>query len=98
MRRVFAYFGLICCGLILATNTWAMPGMGTDRFGAADQNRDEKLSKEEFAKAFPQINAEAFPMIDLNHDDYIDRSEWDTFRGGHDVKADKNMSALEAPK
>lgn len=94
MQKLLLYLIILALPCFLTLNVLAMPNManGTDRFAAADTNKDGKLSPEEFKQAFPNINDEAFGMIDLNHDGSISRDEWQAFRGDHKVKVEKNNS------
>lgn len=86
---------LVCLvGLGFSTSA----GAAEDRFASADLNHDSLMNKEEFQKAFPEITAEAFQMIDTNKDQVIDRTEWQNFRGGHQGMMQENKRPLiEAP-
>lgn len=54
-----------------------------DRFTVMDANRDGKVLLEEFQAASPNMNEQAFIMIDRNKDNAIDRVEWEEFIENH---------------
>ena len=54
-----------------------------DRFATMDVNNDGKVVLEEFQTAFPNMNENAFVMIDRNKDNGIDRMEWEEFITRH---------------
>ena len=77
----------------------AMPSktMGMDRFASADLNNDQKLSQEEFQKAFPNIQSEAFSQIDTNKDSCIDAGEWQDFLSNHGAMTGEGRSPQSCP-
>lgn len=54
-----------------------------DRFSALDSNGDGKVVIEEFRASFPNMNEQAFDVIDYNGDKVIDRNEWAEFSSTH---------------
>lgn len=54
-----------------------------DRFVIMDANGDDKVVIEEFRAAFPNMNENAFVVIDKNGDKVIDRVEWAEFMENH---------------
>lgn len=54
-----------------------------DRFAIIDVNKDGKITVEEFRKAFPNMNENAFVVIDKNGDKGIDKLEWIEFMENH---------------
>lgn len=54
-----------------------------DRFVEMDTNGDGKVVLEEFAQANPNMNEQAFIIIDKNSDKGIDRVEWLEFSQNH---------------
>lgn len=54
-----------------------------DRFAIIDANKDGKIVAEEFQKAFPNMNENAFVVIDKNGDKGIDKLEWVEFMENH---------------
>lgn len=54
-----------------------------DRFAQIDTNGDGKVVLEEFQTAFPNMNEQAFVVIDRNQDKGIDRVEWMEFMDNH---------------
>lgn len=54
-----------------------------DRFVVMDANGDGKVVIEEFRAAFPNMNENAFTVIDKNGDKGIDRVEWAEFTETH---------------
>ncbi|MBR4741815.1 MAG: hypothetical protein IK079_02795 [Desulfovibrio sp.] len=91
---------LLCFLLIIlgyAGMSWAMPEGSVDRFAQADTDQDKRLSQEEFAKAFPNINAAAFSMLDQNKNSYLEREEWDAFLGKHEQMQTPNKLLIEPP-
>ncbi|MCR5812995.1 MAG: hypothetical protein K6G15_00690 [Desulfovibrio sp.] len=81
-------FALVCMAFLSgpALASVCEEGRGPARFCAADKNHDDALSSEEFSSAFPDIQAQAFTIIDSNADQKIDLSEWQAFMGNHDAK------------
>lgn len=72
----------------------ALPGLGcaaeqtastipADRFAQMDVNNDGKVVIEEFRASFPNMNEQAFAIIDKNGDQGIDRAEWFDFMENH---------------
>lgn len=56
---------------------------GLNRFIVMDLNHDGKVVLEEFQAAFPNMNENAFLMIDKNGDKGIDEMEWEEFVRNH---------------
>lgn len=54
-----------------------------DRFVMMDTNNDGKVVIEEFKTAFPNMNENAFIVIDKNGDKGIERAEWLEFIDNH---------------
>lgn len=54
-----------------------------DKFAQMDTNNDGKVVIEEFRTAFPNMNEQAFVVIDKNGDKGIDRTEWVEFIENH---------------
>lgn len=54
-----------------------------DRFAVMDVNKDGKVVLEEFQAASPNMNEQAFILIDRNKDNAIDRIEWEEFIANH---------------
>ena len=52
------------------------PAPMPDRFALMDINNDGKVVIEEFRQASPDMNEQAFLIIDKNGDKAIDRAEW----------------------
>lgn len=59
------------------------PVVEQDRFVQMDTNGDGKIVIEEFRQAFPNMNDQAFVLIDRNNDKGIDRIEWAEFIDNH---------------
>lgn len=59
------------------------PVLEQDRFVKMDTNGDGKVVLEEFRAAFPNMNEQAFVLIDRNKDNAIDRVEWAEFMDNH---------------
>lgn len=55
----------------------------SDRFDRMDANGDGKLVLEEFRAAFPNMNEQAFSVMDVNGNGSIERAEWFDFMEGH---------------
>jgi len=87
---------------LAAAPAFAMPGNKTvrttdpaERFAAMDTSKDGKVAWEEFSKARPNLNENAFKMIDADKDGGISLEEWKAFSSGHGgaVKA-PDMSSM----
>ena len=59
------------------------PAPPVDRFVLMDVNGDGKVVREEFQAAFPNMNENAFLLIDKNRDNGIERVEWEEFVQTH---------------
>ena len=75
---------------LAAAPAFAMPGNKTvrtsdpaERFAAMDSSKDGKISWEEFSTARPNLNENAFKMIDADKDGGICINEWKSFSTGH---------------
>ena len=75
---------------LAAAPAFAMPGNKTvrttdpaERFAAMDSSKDGKVSWEEFQTARPNLNENAFKMIDKDADGGICINEWKAFSTGH---------------
>ncbi len=75
---------------LAAAPAFAMPGSKTvrtadpaERFAAMDTSKDGKISWEEFQTARPNLNENAFKMIDKDADGGISLEEWKAFSTGH---------------
>ena len=75
---------------LAAAPAFAMPGNKTvrttdpaERFAAMDSSKDGKVSWEEFQTARPNLNENAFKMIDADKDGGICINEWKSFSTGH---------------
>ena len=91
--RLLLAAGLAALPLLLANTAQANPEMMgqrglTDSFATMDYNRDDKVDRDEFARAHPDLRTEAFDAIDINKDKVIIREEWDNFVKGHKMKMD----------
>lgn len=56
---------------------------GLERFIVMDTNHDGKVVLEEFQAALPNMNENAFVVIDKNKDNGIDEVEWEEFVRTH---------------
>lgn len=74
--------GLLAQGAC-APASQSAPPPPMDRFSVMDVNRDGKIVLEEFKAASPNMNEQAFVMIDRNKDNAIDRVEWEEFINDH---------------
>lgn len=54
-----------------------------DRFAQIDTNNDGKIVLEEFRSNFPNMDEQAFVVIDRNKDNGISRVEWAEFMENH---------------
>ena len=75
---------------LAAAPAFAMPGSKTvrtadpaERFAAMETSKDGKISWEEFQTARPNLNENAFKMIDKDADGGISLEEWKAFSTGH---------------
>lgn len=75
--------GGIACSARQTAPAAAPPNKMQERFTVMDVNKDGKVVLEEFRETFPNMNEQAFGMIDLNGDNAIDRAEWFQFTEGH---------------
>ncbi|MDE5833858.1 MAG: calcium-binding protein [Desulfovibrio sp.] len=64
-----------------------------DRFDVMDINHDGKVVMEEFSAAFPNMNEQAFVLIDKNGDKGIERAEWIEFMENHGKSSSRPMGA-----
>lgn len=64
-----------------------------DRFDVLDINHDGKVVIEEFRQASPNMNEQAFMIIDKNGDKGIDRAEWFDFMENHGKQPPEQMGA-----
>lgn len=53
------------------------------RFVLMDVNKDGKVDIQEFKTSFPNMNEQAFAIIDANNDKGIDEAEWIYFMDNH---------------
>lgn len=90
---------IICPGLVAAmllAGSACAKTVAPDRFASLDKNGDGKVVVEEFRAAFPNMNEQAFVVIDANQDGAIDQNEWSQFMDGHsqpDMRALKQRGA-----
>ncbi|WP_298069233.1 EF-hand domain-containing protein [uncultured Mailhella sp.] len=77
---------------LLAASAQAMPQMGDktaqaatpeQRFTAMDADGNGSVTWQEFSKARPNINENAFRSIDTDHDETISLDEWKAFSSLH---------------
>ena len=77
---------------IAASSAQAMPMMGgqsskaaspEERFAAMDTDHDGAVTGEEFSKALPNINKNAFTSIDADRNGSISLEEWKNFSSSH---------------
>lgn len=59
------------------------PLTAEDRFDVMDIDHDGKVVIEEFRAAYPNMNEQAFVIIDKNGDKGIERAEWIAFTANH---------------
>ena len=64
-----------------------------DRFDVMDIDHDGKVTLEEFTAASPNMNEQAFVVIDKNGDKGIERTEWIEFMQNHGRPADQQRGA-----
>ena len=81
---------------LAASPAFAMPGNKTvrttdpaERFAAMDSSKDGKVAWEEFHASRPNLNENAFKMIDKDADGGISLEEWKAFSSGHGGAAQK---------
>ncbi len=95
---------------LAAPSAWAMPGMSSSSGGAgddaqvmdgavrafqkADANGDDRLTRDEFLKAFPGMKEAAFEAIDTDHDGLVGRQEWQAFAIGHSMGRRSPMGGM----
>lgn len=86
MRRFLAFAAIGGClaatCACAAQNPPPTPAM-RERFVQMDTNKDGKVVLEEFTTAFPNMNENAFVVIDKNGDKGIDEAEWIEFSRSH---------------
>ena len=96
---------ILAISALAAAPAFAMPGSKTvrstdpaERFAAMDSSRDGKISWEEFQTARPNLNENAFKMIDTDSDGGICINEWKAFSTGHggSVKSPDMGSMMKA--
>lgn len=96
---------LLAISALAAAPAFAMPGNKTvrttdpaERFAAMDTSKDGKISWEEFSAARPNLNRNAFKMIDKDADGGIGLDEWKAFSSGHggSVKSPDMGSMMKA--
>ena len=68
------------------------------RFCAADRDKNDSLSPEEFSSAFPDISVQAFTVLDRNSDGSVDLDEWDTFLSTHHSTGDMGGAKTPEPE
>ena len=75
---------------LAASPAFAMPGNKTvrttdpaERFAAMDSSKDGKVAWEEFHASRPNLNENAFKMIDADKNGGISLDEWKAFSSGH---------------
>lgn len=87
LTRIFASAALGACLFLPASGCAkeeaATPAPMPDRFALMDVNNDGKVVIEEFRQASPNMNEQAFMIIDKNGDKAIDRAEWVAFMETH---------------
>ena len=95
----------IAISALAAAPAYAMPGNKTvrtadpaERFALMDTSTDGKITWEEFQTARPNLNENAFKMIDKDSDGGISLEEWKAFSSGHDgaVKSPDMGSMMKA--
>lgn len=74
---------LLVCGQIGCAAQKPAPPVMQERFIQMDTNGDGKVVLEEFRTAFPNMNENAFIVIDKNGDKGIDSTEWLEFTQNH---------------
>lgn len=78
---------LLFSGPLLPNSAAARPEMAgqnaESRFAAMDVNGDDRISREEFFAAQPQMKDAAFAAFDANADNFISLEEWQAFVTGH---------------
>lgn len=57
-------------------------------FGDMDNQKDDRVTWEEFKAYFPQAEPKVFAAVDLNQDGAIDHDEWHAFKKAHGLKHD----------
>lgn len=73
------------------------PAPKPDRFILMDVNKDGKVVVEEFRAAFPNMNENAFSVIDINNDGVIEEAEWNQFMEGHSKSSRAGAPERGAP-
>lgn len=71
--------GLMAC----AAQSANTPDHIKSRFQAMDANKDGKVVLEEFRTSFPNMNEQAFVMIDTDGSKAIEEAEWYDFMNRH---------------
>lgn len=86
--------GSITAGLLMTVSALAAGGDNMlaghtpgqhmqNRFDQMDTDKDGKVVLEEFRAAYPNMNEQAFGVIDVNGNKAIERAEWFDFMEGH---------------
>lgn len=92
-----ATVALICSAPGCAQQKPQAPAPMPDRFAVIDTNKDGKVVIEEFRAAFPNMNENAFTVIDLNGDGFIEAAEWNQFMDGHSKSTSMPGQTNNAP-
>lgn len=74
-----------CAHAVSAEASPQTPQAAEEKFVRMDTNRDGKVIVEEFVAAYPNLNREAFAVIDRNGNGAIDRPEWLEFLEKHSM-------------